>query len=242
MKNQLILITVLLLFLSCGDKKQKAAETSEEVAIEKVPDRYVKDNKLISQTLPEIEIQVAEEFTYAGSFFFEIKAMSEEYPPEIHGKAIAAGDRYVFVAADANKKVTKLFIVQLEGFLPEIEYTYNYNFSTADSIGNNKYRQNIWFYDSAKLAGENPENEGALTRAFLKNKGYSMEDEFMMSRWVGLASKDRKNEIIIYYLEMLKSSTGHSLEEYEGMDKEQAESIRNALVERSMRSFSIVKG
>ena len=234
MKKQLTLIATVLLFLSCGEKKQKTQETAEYT-----PDRYVEDNRLISKILPEIEIQVADEFKYIGTFDFVLKARSEEAPPELQGKPIAAGDRYVFAKADVNQKIEKLFIVQLEGFLPEIDYTYNYNFSAADSIGNNRYRQNTWFYNSAQLAIENPENEGALTRNFLTAKGYTLEDEFMMSRWVGLASEDRKNEIIMYYLEMLKGRTGHTLEEYEALNKEEAGAIRNALVARSEESFSI---
>ena len=63
----------------------------------------------------------------------------------------------------------------------------------------------------------------------------------MMSRFVGLPSEDRKHEIIIYYLEMLKKTTGYSLEEYENeISKEEAASIEKSLVERSRESFSIL--
>ncbi|MEX0288528.1 MAG: hypothetical protein AB3N14_05415 [Flavobacteriaceae bacterium] len=239
MKKQLTLLALLFLSLSCGEKKEK--ETAETIAAY-TPDRYVENNCLYSKVLPEIDIQVAEEFKYIGTFDFVLKANSDEAPPELKGKAIAGGDRYVFAVADDNQKVRKLFIVQLEGFLPGIDYTYNYNFDTAEQIGNNKYRHNTWFYDSAQLAIDNPENEGALTRAFLEKKGYTLEDHFMMSRWVGLASEDRKNEIIMYYLEMLKDRTGHTLEEYEALDEDRVKAIKDGLIGRSKKSFSIVKG
>lgn len=204
--------------------------------------RVVKDNVLISKRLPEIELKVSDEFEYIGSFYFEIFANSEEYDEDVRGKAVAAGDRFVFANVD-DKKVKKLFIIQLEGFLPEFDFTYNYSFKSAEFIGDNKYRHNTWFYNSKELAEQNPKGEGALTRKFLEEKGYQIADEYMMSRFVGLASKDRKNEIIIFYIEMMKESTGYTLDQYENAIKdEEKKEIRNALIERSHKSFTITKG
>jgi len=63
-----------------------------------------------------------------------------------------------------------------------------------------------------------------------------------MSRFVGLASEDRKNEIIIFYYEMLNKSTGYSLDQWENsIDREKAISIENAFVERSKKSFSVME-
>ncbi len=65
----------------------------------------------------------------------------------------------------------------------------------------------------------------------------------MMSRFVGLASKDRKNEIIIFYHEMLKTTIGYSLDEYENsLSDEEDNSIRNLFIERSRKSFNIING
>ncbi|WP_411031750.1 hypothetical protein [Spongiimicrobium sp. 3-5] len=209
---------------------------------ETVQSRYVQDNMLISNELPEITIKVHETFEYIGNFDFEIVANSDEYEKDIQGKPIASGERFVF-AVNEDSVIEKLFIVQFEGFLPSVDFTYNYNFDKAETIGKNKYRQNTWYYDSKKLAEENPANEGALTRSFLKKKGYMVEDEYMMSRFVGLASPDRKYEIIIYYLEMLRKTTGHSLNAWENkLSANQKKTIDSALVSRSRKSFSIEKG
>ena len=242
MKLQLFLLSTLLIIASCGNKKHKVQEKSSADTTEKHPERYVRDNLLISKELPEITIQVADEFEYLGSFYFELKANSENTPAELKGKVHATGNRYVFAKSDESKKVQKLFIVQCEGFLPHIDNSYKYNFSNSEVLGNNQYRHNTWFYDSAQLAKEHPEDEGALTRAFLEDKGYTLEDHLMMSRWVGLASDDRRNEIIIYYLEMLKNTTGYTLDDYEQLETKEANEIRNALITRSRKSFTIVKG
>ncbi len=231
------------LVFSCKNEKKKSTVSSTETSIEEITTRYVDDNTLISKELPEIAIAVDTTFSFVGWFDFEIIANSDEYSSALRGKPVAAGERWVFAAADENKSINKLFIVQFEGFLPENDLIYNYNFNNAELIGENKYRHNTWFYDSKKLAAENPKNEGAKTRRFLENNGFQLEDHYMMSRYVGLASEDRKNEIIIFYLEMLKKTTGYTLDEYENtISPEQAKSIRTAFVKRSEESFEVIKG
>ncbi|BFP41828.1 hypothetical protein FGF1_26730 [Flavobacteriaceae bacterium GF1] len=243
MNKRYILITLAVLLLSCQTRKNKVKDDLQSVSPEKTIKRWVETNVLTSNNLPKIEIKVDNEFRFMGQFDFEILASSSEHPEDMQGKPVAAGERYIFARVDENRSVDKLFIVQFEGFLPENDFIYNYNFSNADSIGENRYRHNTWFYDSKKLARENPNGEGAKTRAFLEGKGYLLEDEFMMSRFVGLASEDRKNEIIIYYLEMLNKTTGISLEEYENsISDEKAKSIRTSFIGRSRKSFDITKG
>lgn len=242
MKNKASIYFVLLLLISCGVAKKDTQVSTLEKSTDPVV-RRVENNRIISNSLPEIEILVNEVFDYIGKFDFEIIASSDEYDEAILGKPIAAGERLVFLNTETNGKVDKLFIVQFEGFLPQYDLAYNYNFEQAESIGQNKYRHNTWFYDSHQLANENPQNEGAKTRKFIQNKGFELEREYMMSRFVGLASEDRKHEIIIYYIEMLRNTIGYTLEEFEKMDDEdKVNQISNEFVDRSRNSFSIVKG
>lgn len=243
MNKLFILLTISTLLLSCQTKKKEVKDNTQNVSTEKSIVRFVKGHTIISKKLPKIEIKVDEEFSFVGKFDFEIIASSDEYSEDMQGKPVAVGERYVFASTDENQLVNKLFIVQFEGFLPENDLIYNYDFDKSNFIGENKYRHNTWFYDSKKLAQGNPNNEGAKTRTFLEEKGFQLEDQFMMSRFVGLASENRKNEIIIFYHEMLKKTTGYSLEEYEkSINDEEVKAIRDSFIERSRRSFSITKG
>lgn len=238
MKKIILSALLLSLLFNCSSSKEEASEAAQQGTS---PSRYVEQNILVSDTLPDIKIKVAEEFNYAGSFYFEIIAASEEYPDSIRGKAVAAGDRFVFTKADKNKKLEKLFIVQLEGFLLSNDFIYNYRFDQAEQIGGRKYRHNTWFYNNRQLSLENPNNEGAKTLRFLEDKGYKLEDEFMMSRFVGLASEDRKHEIIIFYIEMMKGSIDHSIESFEALPEEEQRKIEERLAERSRKSFIIME-
>jgi len=231
----IVLLGLTLINLACQTKPLKTPQKTS------ISPRIVKDNVLTSTQLPDIEIAVDQNFKFIGNFDFEITAISEEWPKEVIGKPIAAGERFVFVEADDKKGINKLFIVQFEGFLPQYNFTYNYSFNQAELLGNRKFRHNTWFYDNEKQTAENPKNEGAKTKRFLEAKGYQLEPEFMMSRFLALASEDRKNELIIYYVEMLHNRTGYSLTEWENtLEKSEKKAIRDALIERSRKSFTIL--
>lgn len=231
-----VLFGFTLMILACQSTNNQNAPKKAGIA-----PRIVKDNVLTSTQLPEIEIAVHQNFKFIGNFDFEITATSEEWPKEVIGKPIAAGERFVFAEADDKKGINKLFIVQFEGFLPQYDFTYNYSFKQAELLGNRKFRHNTWFYNNEKQTAANPKNEGAKTKRFLEAKGYLLEAEFMMSRFLALASEDRKNELIIYYVEMLHKTTGYSLTDWENtLDKPTKKAIRDALIERSRKSFTIL--
>jgi len=232
-----ILILGVLLIFGCNSPDNDTDRNGSKLPSE----RIVTNNTIVSKTLPEIRIKVAEEFVYLGDFEFEIIANSNEYPEDLQGKPVAAGERLVFAKANGNSDIEKLFIVQFEGFLPSNDFVYNYDFSTADFIGSKKYRHNTWYYDPKVSIKENPLGELARTDAFLREKGFLADGDFMMSRFVGLASDDRKNEIIIFYHEMLENSTGYSLDQWENeVSEEEAVAIDNAFAARSRVSFEIL--
>ncbi|MCL6295100.1 hypothetical protein [Jejuia spongiicola] len=241
--NKFLLLICISLLISCQTKKEQNSSSTENKSNAKPETRWVKDNVITSNDLPKIEIKVDKEFDFVDKFDFEIIANSNEYPPEMQGKAIASGERYVFISTDKKHHVNKLFIVQFEGFFPDNDLIYNYNFDNVGFIGDNKYRHNTWYYDTNELVKENPSGEWAKTISFLNARGFHLEDYVMMSRYVGLASDDRKNEIIIFYHEMLEKTTGYSLDEWQSHQDSQKKTLMDSLfTERSRNCFDIIKG
>lgn len=189
--------------------------------------RAVRGKILLSDALPKIEIKLKGDFRYVGKFAFKIRE-------------VAAGERFVFVEADKNKRVQKLFIAQFEGFLPGVPETYNYRFDGALEFGKHKFRQNTFAYSNRESERENPENEGALTAKFLRRKGFSIEDEFMMSRFVTVPDAERRHELILFYIENV-GPTGHRLNDFYRGDGETEiwRKISEDLTKRSLQSFEI---
>ncbi len=199
----------------------------ESVVFGQAPDRRVVDNTLISAALPRIEVEIDKSFKYIGRFPFRIRN-------------VAAGERHLFVER-ANGKVERMFIEQFEGFLPHIDNFYRYKFENAMELGAFKFRQNNYAYSNKQARKENPFSEGVLTEDFLKIRGFELEDELMMSRFVAVVSEDKKHEFILYYAENV-SESDHTLDEFYENDKPTAIWIQISigLTERSLKSFKVL--
>src|SRR5437870_159361 len=93
-------------------------------AFQAAPQRSVRDNVLTSSDLPKLSLRVDKQFQYLGQVSFNIRNIAE-------------GERFVWVQADAKKHVQRLFIVQFEGFMPEIDSTYRFAITNPVRLGGN---------------------------------------------------------------------------------------------------------
>lgn len=190
-------------------------------------DRRVVGNTIVSDKLPKIKVEVAKGFKYLGRFDFIIGE-------------IASGERFVFVDASANKKVKRLFIAQFEQILPTSDEIYRYSFEKAKQIGEHRFRQNTFAFSGAEAKRENPKGEAALTAEFLAAKGYKLEDELMLSRFLTVPDAEKKHEMILFYIENISTTRKRLSDLYVG-DEESAiwKTLSRGLTDRSSRAFSI---
>ena len=189
--------------------------------------RTVEKQTLISTELPKIAITVDPAFKYIGKFDFVLKE-------------IAKGERYVFVDADRGKKIKRLFIAQFEGFIPGNSHTYNYRFDNAELMAGHKFRQNTFAYSNLESERDAPAAEAALTAKFLRDRGYKLEDELMMSRFLTVPDAERRNELILFYLENA-STTGKNIADFYADDEETTvwKNISVGLTARSREAFKV---
>lgn len=189
--------------------------------------RKVDGRVLTSDSLPRIQVTVHRDFDYVGKFDFVLKG-------------IAKGERYVFVDADQTKKIRRLFIAQFEGFLPDQPHTYNYNFDDAALMAGQKFRQNTYAFSNSVAERESPDAEAALTVKFLRARGFEIEDELMMSRFLTVPDAERKNELILFYLENASSSGKKIADFYSGdTETEVWQKISVGLTSRSRKAFKV---
>jgi hypothetical protein len=202
--------------------------------------RVFKDNVLMSQKDPHTKIKLLDEFIFVGRFDFKIKPNPEECEqPELLDQNIAGGERFVFVD-DSIKIVKRLIVVQFEGFLENNSMTYNYNFDDAMKIGKTKFRNNPWFYNDSILCKENPNSEASKTRQLIQDNGFTLSNELMMTRFVTVTDSTRRNEMIIYYIEMAKD-WNFNISDYEQnkISQKRVERIAEELKEKALKSFSL---
>ena len=188
--------------------------------------RKVVGKRLISSQFPDLKVDIKGNFKFVGKFDFTIRD-------------VARGERYIFVDARKNK-IDRLFIAQFEAILPESPEIYRYNFDQAQKFGQHKFRHNTFAYSNLAAAKENPAGEAALTQKFLDEKGYLLEDELMMSRFVNVPDEAKKHELILFYIENV-SPTKHRLAEFYQSDGETEiwRQISRDLTARSLKAFTI---
>ncbi len=151
----------------------------------------VEGNIIISIANPSLAIEVEKSLTYLG-----------RHPIRI--RDVAAGERLVF--ADLQKsEVKRLFIVQLEGFLPGIDNEYRYNLTTSPVVAGYPFRSNAYAFDFAKSIIDSPGLESAATGRFLSENGIATPKQLMMWRSLTVVSEDKRKEIIIFYMEDLSA-------------------------------------
>jgi len=186
--------------------------------------RRVLNNTIISDALPALEIKVDPAFVFVGILSFVLKE-------------IALVERFIFVDGQASE-TTRLFIVQFEGILDGVDFTYNYRTTNPIILGKQPYHQGVWIYSNAESVRESPGAESDRTTQFLQERGYVHEDALAMSRFACIIDDARRHEIIIFYQETL-GSLGLTLEAYSQLPPEKQQDFKNALTERSLQNFQV---
>ncbi len=87
---------------------------------------------------------------------------------------VAQGKRYIFVETK-GRAITRMFIAQFEGFLPDNVMTYNYNFQNARDLRGHRFKQNTFAFSNREAQAENLNGEAALTAAFLREKDFVLD-------------------------------------------------------------------
>ena len=192
------------------------------------PQRTVANNVITSTANPVIKIKVADELKYLGSFPFNL------------GGGVAAGERHVWVKADKNQRVTKLFILQFEGYVPGSPHRYNYQPRNVTHLGGNDYNANGFLYDDTQYHKEHPGNEAELTRKFLESRGYTLDAEQLLYRFYRSLPEDHRNEFLIFYIEPLKELGITMQETTEDQDSDREKQIVAASRKRALRAFEVL--
>jgi hypothetical protein len=147
-------------------------------------ERTVKGQTLRSPHTPAIKLTFDPQFKYAGADRFDLYGIADA---EIH----------VFVDADEQKKVRRMFWVQFESFLPHTSDTYKYKSGKTVKLGP------LEFLVDTRPFGipTNPESDGGHVKRLLESKGLQWPKEAVRARLIHLPTPDRRSELMIIYVE-----------------------------------------
>jgi hypothetical protein len=151
--------------------------------------RRVKSHVLTSTKLPSIRVRFNERFKYVGAQRFILYDRAQV-------------EQHFFVDADNQQRIQRMFMVQFEGYLPNINATYDYPVTKTINLAGQAYLVNAESISSVAAAvKQNPQSDVARAASFLESKGYRISDSITFQRFVRLVDDAKRNEFILLYVE-----------------------------------------
>ena len=180
--------------------------------------RRVKGQVLTSIYLPSISIRFDKRFKYIGSQKFILYDRAQV-------------EQVFFVDADSQQRISRMYMVQFEGYLPKINATYDYPVTKTIRLGGQTYIVNAESIPNVSAAlKQEPQSDVAHAASFLKGKGYRVSESIKFQRFVRLVDDAKRNEFILLYVE--DAGAGASSE---------TASAKQGFSNRALKGFTIRK-
>jgi len=129
-------------------------------------------------------LEVSPAFTYVGGQRFVLGGAAD-------------AEQHLFVLADANKRVQRVYWIQIEELLPTRPGAYNYSADSTVTVYGLPFALNIRQYTTAPDSG----SDRARAFALLHLSGYDIPEGAIRARLVYLPDSAARREIMIVYLE-----------------------------------------
>ncbi len=181
--------------------------------------RRVRGQVLTSTYLPPIRVRFDKAFKYVGSqkFILYDKAQVEQH---------------FFVDAD-KQHIKRMYMVQFENYLPNIEGAYNYPVTKTITLAGQSYIADAEIVSSVAAAlKQNPQSDIARAASLLEGKGYRVGEGIIFQRFVRLVDEAKRSEFILLYVEDLSES---------GLDSTEREKAMPEILNRALKDFTILK-
>ena len=182
----------LLLILACC-----LAWSSAQAQVEKAsqPSRMVKGQVLTSTSLPRIRLKFDNHFKYAGTQKFVLYGRSQ-------------AEQFFFMDTDGRGQFRRMYLVQFEGYLPNVDATYDYAVTGTVIVHGQTYIVNTDNVPSVSaVLKQEPESDAARAVTFLMQRGFHVPESVRYQRFVRLVDDAKRNEFIIVYIENASTAT-----------------------------------
>jgi hypothetical protein len=211
-----IALTTLAALLLCGAASAQSA----------APERKVQQNVITSTHDPSVRIELPTQVRYVGADRWVLLDIAD---CELH----------VFVEADAQKKVQRLYWIQFEAYVPSRpELRHDYSRDRTMRIFDRDLFVRARFGASSEpvRAGSDTEH----VRRLLQAQGYTLPSDTINVRFVELLDAAARKELMIIYMEDL-SPQGLTAADLMpgGKGEQQWPAIEQGLIERAQKNIKL---
>jgi len=202
---------------------------SQVVARTPPPLREVKGQVLTSKEMPAVRLRFGGHFKYVGGHDFILYD-------------VARAEQHFFADADRQGRVRRLYWVQFEGYLPDNKHSYNYKVTKTVNVGGLEFIADAYARNIKANPGR-PDSDGSRARAFLESKGLRLgSDDVISQRLVHLIDREKRNELMIIYIEDmgLMGLTAADVNEG-GRAAGRWQEISAGLLERALKGLKVLR-
>ncbi|HKX84112.1 MAG TPA: hypothetical protein VJL58_07830 [Pyrinomonadaceae bacterium] len=220
MQKKIGLLTLFILLPLVGCFAQPTSTKLENI-------RVAKGNTLVSDSLPKLKLTFGKDFKYAGGHTFILYD-------------VARAEQHFYVDADKDGRISRLYWVQFEGYLPENKHKYDYSKSQRKvTIDGLEFYADTWARKNDPTRAR-PNSDGSKAQEFLKSKGFIFKsDEFIMQRLVNMVDQSNRDELMVIYLEVLPDGSTAADLNPNGKDAAKWPEVSNGLLARAKQNMKI---
>jgi hypothetical protein len=153
------------------------------------PTRSVAGPVLTSREHPRVRIEVKPPLAHIGAQRFVLRG-------------VADAEQHFFVDADSGNAIRRMYWIQFEQYLPGRGGEYAYDDDQPAILGGLEFRTNVRTFTSAPA----PDSDRNRAYAFVEQKGYRMPSPATRIRLVYVPFENRREELMIIYLEPAKAA------------------------------------
>jgi hypothetical protein len=184
------------------------------------PIRAIKDDLVLSPSLPRLGIRISPDFIYLGDLQYIAR---ETYHIE----------EFIFLSPNGIGHVTRLLLIHFAGYLNNREGAYEYTPLQTVRLDGEEYQYEADLIDINNHLSRFPASDLAHAADYIRQRAYTLAGDMVYQHFSRLVSPDRRNKFVVAYLERNNDPALTA-------EKLPQEDTARALLERAMTSFTIL--
>jgi hypothetical protein len=189
--------------------------------------RKVEGQTLVSGELPAARFRFADGFRYLGGQRFALDGPTD-------------AEQHIFVDADAQGGIRRIYWIQFEHKMPSNNGSYNYVSPNATRLGGLPFLYDTKIYTDYAGLKAAPGSDVEKARAFLAAHGLHLPRLAMRTRMFYLPGTDRRSELMIIYAEAMPASRMPKDAGNDMPADDKYPELAKALMQRAQQSLKIL--
>lgn len=183
------------------------------------PHRAIKDDTILSPSMPRLGIRISPDYIYLGNLHY-ISANRNHV------------EQFLFISPSGIGHVTRMLLITFAGFLVNNEGTYEVAAQELVNLDGEEYLYEKQLININDFVRRSRGTELAHAADYIRQRSYTLAGDMRYQRFTRLVSPDRRNEFVIAYLE----NSPEDLPKAGALSQEESAS----LLDRALNSFTII--